>query len=444
MKRKSFVQRFIVPLILVVGIRQFSNLVYHSASALTPGLFREVVIGTSGPLTFISLWFFAFIGPPLAYFRGAHFIERLIIAVANPVIWILMIDREIACQFSGIERIYFFFLPWTFGIMCVTCVEFSIAELICRGISKYKFNDRVKLLSPIVLLMLVGGLVGTYFGLINGQRLHHPTKSPTLFSFSPTTTAGMPWGSWGTHLWKHPTWTDWPGKASYLKTPLSPPPCAARAVPAFSRASTLPPTVCATTLAVGIRKKTSPFCLYLSHKAVHHDWKPPAHLKGRYKDADLSHLAPESDKYNTWTGLNWLEGTMSNMHSVYKRYHECLASVDEQVGRLVDVLDQKNLLENTVIIYAGDNGYMWGEHRLYAKHYPYEESIRIPYIVRAPDYFVSDPGRRVRQMVLNIDLAPTLLEMAGLKVPEAMQGESFLDMSKNWRPNWTVLRPNWA
>jgi len=135
---------------------------------------------------------------------------------------------------------------------------------------------------------------------------------------------------------------------------------------------------------------------------------------------------------------------MGNMHSVYKRYHECLASVDEQVGRLVDVLDQKNLLENTVIIYAGDNGYMWGEHRLYAKHYPYEESIRIPYIVRAPDYFVSDPGRRVRQMVLNIDLAPTLLEMAGLKVPEAMQGESFLDMSKNWRPNWTVLRPNWA
>ncbi|MEN8244776.1 MAG: hypothetical protein ABFS43_07730 [Thermodesulfobacteriota bacterium] len=178
LKRKNFLQRFILPLILVVGIRQISSLVYNCASALSPGIFREVVIGTSGPLTFFSLWFFAFIGPPLAYFRGAHFIERLVIAFANPVIWILMIDREIACQFSGIERIYFFFLPWTFGIMCVTCVEFSIAELICRGIHKYKLHDRVKLFSPIVLLMLVGGLVGMYFGLIKGQEwvymvVHH-------------------------------------------------------------------------------------------------------------------------------------------------------------------------------------------------------------------------------------------------------------------------------
>jgi len=78
----------------------------------------------------------------------------------------------------------------------------------------------------------------------------------------------------------------------------------------------------------------NPFCLYLSHKAVHHDWKPPAHLKGRYKDADLSHLAPESDKYNTWTDLNWLEGTMGNMHAVYKRYHECLAAVMNRWGAL--------------------------------------------------------------------------------------------------------------
>jgi len=175
-------------------------------------------------------------------------------------------------------------------------------------------------------------------------------------------------------------------------------------------------------------KRNTPFCLYLSHKAVHHDWKPPEHLKGRYKEADLSHLAPESDKYNTWTGLNWLEGTMGNMHAVYKRYHECLASVDEQLGRLLDVLEQNGLLDNTVIVYAGDNGYMWGEHRMYAKHYPYEESIRIPYIVRAPGRIIPDPGRRAGQMVLNIDLAPTLMEIAGIPIPGAMQGESFLNI----------------
>ncbi|MBI9083668.1 MAG: sulfatase [Desulfobacterales bacterium] len=171
--------------------------------------------------------------------------------------------------------------------------------------------------------------------------------------------------------------------------------------------------------------RENPFCLYLSHKAVHHDWRPPKHLKGKYDDADLSHLAPESDKYNTWTHLNWLEGTMNDMHTTYRRYCECLESVDEQVGRLLTALEKRGVLDDTVIVYAGDNGYIWGEHRLYAKHYPYEESIRIPYIVRAP-MVIDRPGRRADQMVLNQDLAPSLLQMAGLSIPEAMQGESFL------------------
>jgi len=178
MKQKGIIQRFLVPLILVVGIREVSRLAYNAASALSPGIFRDVVIGTAGPLTFFSLWFFALIGPPLAYFRGARFIERLIIAFANPLIWILMIDRGIACQFTGIERIYFFFLPWTFGIMCVTCVEFSLAEIVCRAVHRYKNKGDVTVFQPVVLLMLAGGLVGMYFGLIKGQEwvymvVHH-------------------------------------------------------------------------------------------------------------------------------------------------------------------------------------------------------------------------------------------------------------------------------
>ncbi len=178
-------------------------------------------------------------------------------------------------------------------------------------------------------------------------------------------------------------------------------------------------------------QRDNPFCLYLSHKAVHHDWKPPPHLKGRYQDADLSHLAPESDKYNTWSGLNFLEGTMGNMHAVYRRYCECLVSVDEQLGRLLETLESKKLLDNTIIVYAGDNGYIWGEHRLYAKHYPYEESIRIPYMVRAPGRFIPQPGRRARPMILNIDLAPSLLDMAGIPIPEEMQGQSFVPIMQS-------------
>ena len=177
--------------------------------------------------------------------------------------------------------------------------------------------------------------------------------------------------------------------------------------------------------------RENPFCLYLSHKAVHHDWKPPPHLKGRYRKAPLDHLAPESDKYNTWTHLNWLEGTMGNMHNIYRRYCECLVSVDEQVGRILTTLEAQGLLDNTVIVYAGDNGYMWGEHRLYAKHYPYEESIRVPYLVRAPEHLLSAPGRRVDQMVLNIDLAPTLLDIAGVPIPTGMQGQSFAPLMRS-------------
>ncbi len=176
------------------------------------------------------------------------------------------------------------------------------------------------------------------------------------------------------------------------------------------------------------QERNAPFCLYLSHKAAHHDFRPPAALKGLYDNEDLSHLAPESDKYNTWTNNNWLEGTMKDMHTTYRRYCECITSVDEQVGRLLTVLEVNNLLDDTFIVYAGDNGYIWGEHRYYAKHYPYEESIRIPFIVRPARSVRAQAGLRDRRMVLNIDLAPTLMELAGLPIPETMQGESFIPL----------------
>ena len=171
-------------------------------------------------------------------------------------------------------------------------------------------------------------------------------------------------------------------------------------------------------------KRKKPFCLYLSHKAVHHNWVPPEHLKGKYDDADLSHLAPEGDKFNTMTNNNFLEGGFDNMHTRYRRYCECLESVDEELGRLISALEETGELDNTVIVYAGDNGYIFGEHRLIAKHYPFEESIRIPYIVRYPG-LIPDPGRRAKQMILNLDLSSTLMDIAGISIPESVQGESF-------------------
>ena len=174
----NFTKRFVYPLVFVVAIRIISSFIYHASSDLPVGLIRDLLINTFGPITFFSLWFFAFVGPPIAYFRGASFIERLIVAFVNPVMWIVCVESQIACQFSGIELVYFFFLPWTFGIMCVTLLEFSISEIVCRLVQKIKFKEIVPVLPPAIIMTLCAGLLGTYVGLIKGQEwvymiVHH-------------------------------------------------------------------------------------------------------------------------------------------------------------------------------------------------------------------------------------------------------------------------------
>ena len=172
------------------------------------------------------------------------------------------------------------------------------------------------------------------------------------------------------------------------------------------------------------RERRKPFCLYLSHKAVHFGFRPPPHLKGRYRDVDLK-LPPESDPWIPYTNGHPFVGAIFPLDFLYRNYCETVVSVDEQVGRLLAALDAMDIAENTIVIYAGDNGHFWGEHGLYDKRLAYEESIRIPFIVRYPG-LIRDPGRRARQMVLNIDLAPTLLELAGIVPPAAIQGRSLV------------------
>jgi N-acetylglucosamine-6-sulfatase len=170
------------------------------------------------------------------------------------------------------------------------------------------------------------------------------------------------------------------------------------------------------------KQRTHPFCLYLSHKAVHFGFRPPPHLKGIYKDADLR-LPPESDTWITYTDNHPFVGALLPMNVLYRNYCETVASVDEQVGRILKKLEEMQILDDTIIIYAGDNGHFWGEHGLYDKRLAYEESIRIPFIVRYPG-LIKDPGRRASQMILNIDFAPTLLDIVGLDIPPNMQGKS--------------------
>ncbi len=178
MQQASIGKRFLLPLVLVVAIRQLSILVYASAASLPPGPLRNILIEIFGPLGFFSLWFFAFLGPSLAYYLGAKVWERVIIAFANPIIWIVSVESRVVCQYQGIELVYFLLLPWLFGILCVTCVEFSLAELACRMIHRVRTREPVRIMVVPVWILLVLGGAGTYLGLIKGQEwvymvVHH-------------------------------------------------------------------------------------------------------------------------------------------------------------------------------------------------------------------------------------------------------------------------------
>lgn len=106
-----------------------------------------------------------------------------------------------------------------------------------------------------------------------------------------------------------------------------------------------------------------------------------------------------------------------------KRYLRCVKGVDDNVGRLFDYLEEQNLMDNTIIIYTGDQGFMLGEHDYIDKRWMYEESQRMPFLVRYPKMIKA--GTRTDAIVNNVDYGPTMLELAGGTVPDYMQGESF-------------------
>jgi arylsulfatase A-like enzyme len=115
-------------------------------------------------------------------------------------------------------------------------------------------------------------------------------------------------------------------------------------------------------------------------------------------------------------------------------YLGCIAGVDENVGRLLDYLEENGLDENTLIVYTSDQGFYLGEHGWYDKRFIYEESFKTPLLVRWPG--VIEEGTTSDQMVQNLDFAPTLLEAAGVSVPGDMQGESLIPLMEGDERSW--------
>lgn len=199
------------------------------------------------------------------------------------------------------------------------------------------------------------------------------------------------------------------------------------------------------------KDRQAPFCLCLWHKAVHGEFAPATRHLNLYSDI---HPEPPKSMYESKEGkpawVRKISGTWDHAETrkrdieKIKNYYRTLAAVDESTGRILDLLKENGQLDNTVVVFAGDNGFFLGEHGLGDKRAMYEESIRIPFLVRYPKMI--KPGSVFNDMVLNIDVCPTFLDLAGVKAPEGIQGTSmrpvFDGNDANWREDW-LYEYNW-
>ena len=205
---------------------------------------------------------------------------------------------------------------------------------------------------------------------------------------------------------------------------------------------------------LGQRDAGKPFCLLVHHKAPHANWEAGPRYANLFQETPIPEPATFHDDHATrsqairshrlfvepklWElhyqrRFGGIPATVSEKDAkgwVYQRfikdYLRCVASVDDSVGRLLNYLDTARLAGNTIVVYTSDQGFFLGDHGLYDKRFMYEESIRMPLLVRWPAK--TKESTRVDRIVLNVDFAPTLLSSAGVSPPKTMQGRSFLPL----------------
>ncbi|MEO8216512.1 MAG: sulfatase [Acidobacteriota bacterium] len=206
------------------------------------------------------------------------------------------------------------------------------------------------------------------------------------------------------------------------------------------------------------RPKDRPFCLLYQFKSPHRSWFPAKRFEHMFDDINIPLPRTYEDKLEGRPeAVRATEMHMDDLHDfrergvpeslpenererqsyemMVKNYYRVLLSVDENVGRVLDLLDKQDLSENTVVVYTSDNGFFLGEHGLFDKRLMYEASIRVPLAIRYPNLI---PARSVDKthMVLNIDIAPTLLQLGGVPVPLGLHGRSIVPLLKNADVPW--------
>ena len=235
------------------------------------------------------------------------------------------------------------------------------------------------------------------------------------------------------------------------------------------------------------RPRNKPFFLMMHHKAPHRPWEPAEEHRAKFSGLRIPEPVTFWDTYATRTdalrenqqrvavdltnrdlkltppaelsaeALRAWQATKPDAVTVsrdgkevtltgealirwkYQRYMQdylaTVQSVDDSVGRVLGVLDSSGLARNTIVVYTSDQGFFLGDHGLYDKRFMYEESIRMPFLVRWPAGI--KPGTRTDALALNVDFAPTFLEAAGLRAPAEMQGRSLLSLLRGrTSPGW--------
>lgn len=194
------------------------------------------------------------------------------------------------------------------------------------------------------------------------------------------------------------------------------------------------------------RDPERPFLLMCHHKAPHRPWEPDDRHAHLYEDVHIPQPPTFDDDYRHRAraaaaarmrvdrdlGERDLKAPLPDLPPAelkdwkYQRYIKdylrCVASIDDNVGRLLAYLDAEGLAADTLVVYTSDQGFFLGDHGWYDKRFFYEESLRMPMLVRYPRGVAA--GSVARRFALNVDFAPTFLEYAGLAVPHAMQGRS--------------------
>ncbi|MEL7157472.1 MAG: sulfatase, partial [Actinomycetota bacterium] len=206
------------------------------------------------------------------------------------------------------------------------------------------------------------------------------------------------------------------------------------------------------------RDRDRPFALFCHHKAPHRSWEPsPRHFE-LYDDVDIPEPATFTDdlvgraavvqatgmrmmdldpivdlKATVPPGLTTEEEIAWRYQRYIKDYLRVVAAIDEGVGRLLDHLEAEGIADDTIVVYTSDQGFFLGDHGWFDKRLMYEESLRMPLLIRYPRAVAA--GAVNTDIVTNVGFAPTLLELAGSSTPASVQGRSFAPLLEGRRPD---------